>query len=608
MNLLKFQFALLFVFLISSSLVAQNWSPYEGSPQEYLRKGEIEEALRIMKANPKWISLVDGNGYTPFHYSVGLEKKDVALWLLENGATIDEATGSGETALFLAKTVEMADLLLKHGANVNAINERGETPIFHPQSLEVAKLLLANEPDLEHKDNDDQTALLSISRSIENSQYRVEENDKRDHRKDRSELAFALIAAGADYDLESAICLGDLSQVKRKYRKGVKDEYSDALRIAVHTGQVEICNYLFAEENVDLKKPLNGYDSLFYLALDHPGVLKLFIEKGASVEAKIHCGAMGFSGYLPIIGGEALVIHHAVYSGAPPESIKLILDAGADPFDECESMASQMDEDAELVTPMDVAFFNDNAKSILALVAHPKFRMDPKGKRQELFDSYLFRCFGWKESPRIVELLLEKGANPRALLEGYSALQANWQYYELISSEAAERNQGLFDVAKLLIQKGLKQDLMTSVMFADHDSVEELLAQGQRLKDENHFNAIGICIKERRPKILRSLLESGVKIEEGPLSWAAAMGQKEVVAALLHHGADVNERDRLFRSPLHCAVRAGYPDIVKMLLHNGADPAGKDGRGKTPVQACDDSVRRIEMRKIIEQFLVDSQN
>ncbi|WP_148618653.1 ankyrin repeat domain-containing protein [Mariniblastus fucicola] len=623
---------LLILILFVSELRAQTWHPFEGSPQEFLQKGQPEEALRIMMSNPKWISLGDSRGRTPLHYAAKLNLPDVAKWLLENGADVNAAAKKntsltysgtrsrvqeilkrpyGETALMFARTREMAKLLLDRGADINAVNELGETPLFLTQSPEVAKYLIANVSDLELKDNFGQTALQSVTKSIENGRFRVDEEDRKAYWRRRSEIAFELIKAGAECDIESAICLGDLVQVKRKYRPGPNNEYSFALKTAVRVGQVEIFKYLLAEESIDFNKPKLGYDSLFHHALKHPAIVKLFIENGADVNATL--GLSGGMSGMHIIGLKALVIHHAVNVSAPPASIKLILDAGADPFDQCESINGLRDGESDLVTPIDVAFwhsaFGDNSEIVLALIGHEKFQIDEKGQRQELFDRYLFQCFGMEKSTDLVKIMIDKGANPKARFNGFSALQANWLSYELIGGKrVAATNQSCFDVANLLIEKGLKQDLETSVMFGDLQAVERLLAQGERLKDDCHYNAIGICIKERRPEMLQCLLESGVKIEEGPLAWAAAMGQRQIVEMLLQHGADVNEHDRFFGTPLHRAVRVGHTDIVKLLLENGADPEVKDGKGKTALQVCDDPKRRVEIQTIFETYANESKD
>ena len=103
MNLIKLQLLLLILLVSPPALWAQTWDPFEGSPQEYLQKGQPEEALRIMKSNPKWMQLGDSQGHKTLHYAVHLGNLDVTSWILENGTGVDEPTESGQTPLFFAK-------------------------------------------------------------------------------------------------------------------------------------------------------------------------------------------------------------------------------------------------------------------------------------------------------------------------------------------------------------------------------------------------------------------------------------------------------------------------------------------------------------------------
>lgn len=68
-----------------------------------------------------------------------------------------------------------------------------------------------------------------------------------------------------------------------------------------------------------------------------------------------------------------------------------------------------------------------------------------------------------------------------------------------------------------------------------------------------------------------------------PLHWAAVMGRKHVIAALLLKGADVNAKDSHGRTPLHWATRHNYEAAVKELLANHADPRLTDHDGLTPL-------------------------
>lgn len=73
-----------------------------------------------------------------------------------------------------------------------------------------------------------------------------------------------------------------------------------------------------------------------------------------------------------------------------------------------------------------------------------------------------------------------------------------------------------------------------------------------------------------------------------PLMLAAGFGQREVVAALLAAGADVNAADErgftaLFYGCHNGDADRGYPDVVEALLAAGADKEAKIGYGVRPL-------------------------
>lgn len=66
-----------------------------------------------------------------------------------------------------------------------------------------------------------------------------------------------------------------------------------------------------------------------------------------------------------------------------------------------------------------------------------------------------------------------------------------------------------------------------------------------------------------------------------PLHAAVAARQRESVAVLLAHRADVNARQQQGYTPLMGAASAGRDDIAELLLQHGADPALTTEAGKT---------------------------
>lgn len=94
-----------------------------------------------------------------------------------------------------------------------------------------------------------------------------------------------------------------------------------------------------------------------------------------------------------------------------------------------------------------------------------------------------------------------------------------------------------------------EQELEAAVLAHDLQGVQIALAKGARV---NH----------RFPWLNYSVLHS-----------AAWRGQTDIMAVLLEHGGNPNQRDsHAGETPLHAAVRGNNPEVVAQLLRAGADP------------------------------------
>lgn len=67
---------------------------------------------------------------------------------------------------------------------------------------------------------------------------------------------------------------------------------------------------------------------------------------------------------------------------------------------------------------------------------------------------------------------------------------------------------------------------------------------------------------------------------------AAALGETDIVIALLACGAEINGEDQDGITPLHIATAAGHSKTVAALLANGADPEKKDRYGRTSLHVA----------------------
>ncbi|CAH0382732.1 unnamed protein product [Bemisia tabaci] len=86
-----------------------------------------------------------------------------------------------------------------------------------------------------------------------------------------------------------------------------------------------------------------------------------------------------------------------------------------------------------------------------------------------------------------------------------------------------------------------------------------------------------VAAKMGEVKIVKSLLENGVTadVRDGedhlaPLHLATHIKAEMLLDILIHHGADVNCKDKYNRTPLHYAATIGWTRGVEILLENGA--------------------------------------
>ncbi len=136
------------------------------------RTPQMTETLLAAGANPN--AAVE-SGYTPIFFVHHVEQVDL---LVQAGAKVDVRAKNGESPLFSVKTPELVKALLDAGVDVNAQDENGETVLFKvartvvnptkyaendyrmlgiKERYELWRLLLSYVPDLDHRNNEQQT-------------------------------------------------------------------------------------------------------------------------------------------------------------------------------------------------------------------------------------------------------------------------------------------------------------------------------------------------------------------------------------------------------------------------------------------------------------------
>lgn len=556
------------------------------TPHEYLWNNLPNLALRVMKNNPDWINRRDEDQRTPLHVAARFKHVAVVTWLLENGADVNAIAYNGFTPLHLTNDPGVVKTILKFNPDLSiACRIQGQTPL---------QCAVANH---------------SQAQSVE----------ARRHWKSIVDLYFA---AGAEYDILTAIALDDLDRVKAILANGSKlgdgFYHNSPLRRAASLGRRAVCRYLIEKHQVDVDQfdQGSGYP-IIKDALAHPNVVKLFIDNGADLQRRITWQG-GRTG-IWIIGDNATALHYAARDGIP-ESIQLLLDADVDLF---ATTKPAFGAKANEQTALDVAAFFGKADNAKAIINHPQFKDASAALRQKLLDRCLITgaSTSWisREADRakLLKILLKAGADPNATnTNGHTAVQIAAR--KIHPNDEQDEN-GPNELIKILRDNGATLDLFSAVAIGDEVAVAQILdrqPQSVDARGPDGYPALHFAVDMDYKKVVRLLLEAGADVDirnesestgargGTPLHSAAFWGRDIAAALLINAGADVNARGDKGSTPLHSAARLTNVRMAKLLLDNGALIDPMDNNGETPLDWCRELnwTNAAEIEKVFREY------
>jgi ankyrin repeat protein len=215
----------------------------------------------------------------------------------------------------------------------------------------------------------------------------------------------------------------------------------------------------------------------------------------------------------------------------------------------------------------------DHSTSRLAWTAAgaPYVRKDnPPGVPMALINEYVTVAHG--NFARVRELL---AAHPELLLT-----RARW---DEMAVEAAA-HVGDREIAEFQLERGAPLSVCTAAMLGMTDRVKALLHEDPERVRETGAHDIPLTfypvVGGGHLEVMRALLAAGTEVNSGKrghtaLHLAARMGQLEMAALLLDHGADVNAAAKTgvqgvgVVSPLAMATQGGKPEMADLLRRRG---------------------------------------
>lgn len=585
----------------SDPIVTQVASETLVSPNAFFTKELPVFALRMIQSDRRWMERTDDLSQTPLHIAAGRGYADVVKWLVENGA------------------------------DVNAIAYNGFTPLHLTSDSEIVKTILKHSPNLDIRATDG----TPLQRAIRNSAVARSKSEK----EKWEGLANLYLEAGATYDIITAIHRNDLNRVKAVFDEQISDAiYSthdrgygggvhvpqSPLRCAASQGRLEICEYLIAEQKMDVDQFEDGSGyPILKDALPYPEIVRLLIDSGANLDKKITFRG-GRTG-IWIIGDDATILHFAAEDGVP-ETIKILIDAGVDIFAKTRDAFRDQESDQ---TALDIAASFGKADNAAAIINHPRFDEADASLRQEILDRCLplsaFPSWLAREAdrPKLIKVLLGKGANPNARLDnGPTAIQIaarsiDWADQEDLDGRREVSHQK--ELIETLRSSGGELDLFSAVAIGDESAVAQILAKHPEQVNARAYDslpALHTAVELDHRNIIELLLKAGADVDiknesertgyEGDtaLHCASSWERIEIAKVLLANGANVNAVNSRGMVPLHSAASMENLSLMRLLITNGARIDMKDKDGESPLDSIQKRNRPLfeELEKLSREY------
>jgi ankyrin repeat protein len=423
---------------------------------------------------------------------------------------------------------------------------------------------------------------------------------------------------GNEDDLIRAILFDDTDKAEfilRRHHQFAKTVHSySTLRLAACAGRTRICEFLLSSNaDLDLNDCPNGRGlPIIADAVRFPSIVHLLIDHGCDINTPVNEKSVLNSP----IGTNATVLHYAASNGRP-ESINLLLDAGAPVL----ARAKVRNDRSSKQTALDVATARGLVSNVSAILTHYCFQSLPAETRNSLLNDAMATALGRSRHSvdtmaDVITLLVDHGGDPTLTINERSVVQ---HFAARIRPNYRNENERLQNAIAYLESRGASVDILSAIATNDIRRVESLVADEPRLAsvvDADLYPALHIAIEMDCREIVNMLLKAGSNVETrnncasrgglgaAPIHTAAFWGRESILEHLIDAGADVNAVDSNGRTPLHNAVRMSHLDTVHLLLRKNANRDARDKHNKTPAHYCStlDRATRETMNRALRQY------
>ena len=223
---------------------------------------------------------------TPFakpaiHEAIDQTDLDTLRILLKKGADVEEEY-IGRTPLYQATfygNAEIVSLLAEAGADVNKRNALGQTPLFMATNVAVAQALVDHGAQIDIRDNQNQPLLTTIChRQPDVVQFLIESGARLDLTDDRNRTTVLMVASSQNQvELVTYLLLREMDV------NALSAHGETALAYAASNGNTEIAGLLIEHgADVNVVSPTSGRTALHTSAADgYLEFVQLLVKNGA---------------------------------------------------------------------------------------------------------------------------------------------------------------------------------------------------------------------------------------------------------------------------------------------------------------------------------------